>query len=93
MRGASVPLDAAEVRQVGARISVLKKVYNEREGWCRADDTLPPRLLAEPLPDGPASGTALTQTELDSMIAGYYAARGWSTGGRVPVHQRRELGV
>ena len=49
-------VDAAEVRQVGARISTLKKVYNEREGWRRADDTLPPRLLAEPLPDGPASG-------------------------------------
>ena len=86
-------VDAAEVRQVGARISTLKKLYNEREGWSRADDTLPPRLLAEPLPDGPASGTALTQEELDSMIAGYYAARGWTAAGRVPAHQRRELGV
>lgn len=86
-------VDAAEVRQVGARISTLKKVYNEREGWRRVDDTLPPRLLAEPLPDGPASGTALTPAELDSMIAGYYAARGWTADGRVPAHQRRELGV
>lgn len=86
-------VDAAEVRQVGARISTLKKVYNEREGWRRADDTLPPRLLAEPLPDGPASGTALTQAELDSMIAGYYTARGWTADGHVPDHQRQELGV
>ena len=86
-------VDAAEVRQVGARISTLKKVYNEREGWSRADDTLPPRLLAEPLPDGPASGTVLTPAELDLMIAGYYAARGWTADGRVPAYQRRELGV
>ncbi len=86
-------VDAAEVRQVGAHISTLKKVYNEREGWSRADDTLPPRLLVEPLRDGPASGTALTQAELDAMIAGYYAARGWTAAGRVPAHQRRELGV
>ncbi|MDE2993108.1 MAG: hypothetical protein OXU67_04420 [Chloroflexota bacterium] len=54
---------------------------------------MPPRLLAEPLPDGPASGTALTQAELDSMIAGYYAARGWTADGRVPASQRRELGA
>ncbi len=86
-------VDAAEVRRVGTRISTLKKVYNEREGWRRADDTLPPRLLAEPLRDGPASGTALTQEELDTMIAGYYDARGWTVDGCVPARQRRGLGV
>ncbi|MAG37531.1 MAG: aldehyde:ferredoxin oxidoreductase [Dehalococcoidia bacterium] len=86
-------VDAAEVGTVGARISTLKKVYNEREGWRREDDTLPPRLLTEPLSDGPASGTALTQEELDAMIASYYAARGWTADGRVPARLRQELCV
>ncbi len=75
--------NADELRQAAAQIADLKKAYNQRWGWRRSDDTLPPRTLTEPLPDGVAAGTALTPAELDGMIADYYAARGWGVNGRV----------
>ena len=73
-------VDRDELRHVGARITNLKKLYNEREGRMRADDTLPSRILVDPLPDGQAAGVGLTQTDLDTMIDAYYwGAAGQST--------------
>lgn len=83
--------DGPEVRHAAARVTTLKKLFNIREGWRREDDTLPPRLLAEPLADGAVSGAALTRDELDTMIGGYYAARGWTADGLVPAALVREL--
>ncbi len=42
-----VPMSAAELRQAGERINNLKKAFNIREGWQRADDWLPPRLFKD----------------------------------------------
>ena len=75
--------DAAELRRAASHIADLKKAYNQRWGWNRADDTLPPRTLTEALSDGVAAGVGLTPDELDKMIADYYVARGWSSDGRV----------
>jgi aldehyde:ferredoxin oxidoreductase len=72
---------------------VLKKVFNLREGWTRADDTLPARVLDEPLADGAGAGERLTRTQLDLMIGGYYAARGWTADGLVPETKLREVGL
>ena len=83
----------AELRQAGERINNLKKLFNIREGWTRADDTLPPRLLSEPLPDGVAAGVGLTQSDLDMMIAAYYQARGWDPDGSIPNEKLDELGL
>ena len=75
--------DAAELRSAARHIADLKKAYNQRWGWRRSDDTLPPRILTEPLTDGVAAGVGLTASELDKMIADYYVARGWSEAGQV----------
>jgi aldehyde:ferredoxin oxidoreductase len=85
--------DADDLRRAGARINVLKKLFNVREGWTPADDTLPPRVLDEPLADGAGAGESLTRDELRLMIRGYYAARGWTEDGRVPEAQVRALGL
>lgn len=87
------PMSADELRLAGERITTLKKLFNVREGWTRADDTLPSRCLSEPLADGPGAGERLTQAELDLMIAGYYAARGWTPDGLVPAERLRALGL
>lgn len=39
---------------------------------------MPPRLLREELPSGPAKGKA---AELQVMLADYYEARGWTAKG------------
>ncbi len=82
-----------DLRQAGERITNLKKLFNVREGWQPADDTLPARVLTEPLATGVASGTTLTAPELQEMIASYYAARAWTPDGAIPSSKLAELGL
>lgn len=83
----------SDLAQAGARITNLKKLFNVREGWQPRDDTLPARVLSEPLPTGVAAGTTLTAAELDEMVDSYYAARGWTASGYVPEGKLEELGL
>jgi aldehyde:ferredoxin oxidoreductase len=84
---------ARELRRVGERIQVSKRLFNEREGWRPEDDWLPPRLLGEALSTGVAQGVALTPNELKEMIEGYYQARGLDENGFVPVKKLNELEI
>lgn len=83
----------ADLRLAGERINALKKLFNLREGWTRADDTLPPRILDERLSDGAGAGEGLTRAGLDLMISGYYTARGWTADGRISPSSLQELGL
>ncbi|MBK5246633.1 MAG: aldehyde ferredoxin oxidoreductase, partial [Peptostreptococcaceae bacterium] len=60
--------------EAGERIWNLEKLYNMQEGFTALDDTLPPRLLTEPVSEGPAKGKVC---ELDVMLKEYYELRGW----------------
>jgi len=66
-----------DVLLVGERINNLARAFNVREGFTRADDTLPERLLTEPIPGGASKGHYITKEELKQMLDEYYAARGW----------------
>jgi aldehyde:ferredoxin oxidoreductase len=74
---------AGELHTTARRIVTAKKLYNIREGWTPAEDTLPERFLSEGLPDGVAAGATLPRERLQAMIRAYYQARGWDDGGRV----------
>ncbi len=78
---------------LGERACTLKKAFNIREGWTKADDTLPPRLTSEPIPDGPAKGHFITPEELQLEIDDYYEARGWTAEGLIPRRKLEELGM
>jgi aldehyde:ferredoxin oxidoreductase len=67
------------LREVVRRVITLERRFNLREGFTRKDDTLPPRLLNEPLPDGMAEGKKVAG--LDIMLSEYYAIRGWDENG------------
>lgn len=88
-------LDADGLRLAGERINNLKKAFNIREGWTRADDSLPPRILNEPLvaEASAADGARLTAADLNLMIGGYYRARGWTPDGMIPLDTLRRLGL
>ena len=64
--------------RVGERVWNLEKLYNLREGFSKIDDTLPPRLLEEPIQEGPSKGWV---SNLDPMLAEYYRGRGWDENG------------
>ena len=87
------PCSSADLRKVGERINVQKKLFNIREGWRPEDDWLPPRLMGEKLSDGVAQGVGLSPTELREMIQSYYQARGWDDQGFVPERKLNELGI
>lgn len=65
-----------EILLKGERIWNLEKRFNMAAGVEK--DTLPPRLLREELPSGPAKGKV---AELQVMLADYYEARGWTAEG------------
>jgi aldehyde:ferredoxin oxidoreductase len=75
-----------EVLQIGERIWNLEKIINMECGITVKDDTLPPRLLNEPITEGPAKGKVV---ELDTMLPEYYSLRGWDMEG-VPSETKKE---
>jgi aldehyde:ferredoxin oxidoreductase len=75
---------ADELRTTAQRIVNAKKLYNIREGWSAAEDTLPRRFLSEGLPVGASAEAVLPRERLHAMIAAYYAVRGWDAAGHVP---------
>ena len=71
-----------EILLKGERIWNLEKRFNMEAGVEK--DTLPPRLLREALPDGPAKGKV---SELQTMLADYYEARNWTADG-IPTEEK-----
>ena len=83
-----------EVLQVGERINNLARAFNVREGFTRADDTLPERLLTEPLKGGASKGHFISKDELKMMLDEYYEARGWDLQTGAPTKEKlNELGL
>lgn len=77
---------AADLERVGERISTLARLFNVREGFSRAADTLPARNLTQPMKNGPASGQVV---ELEPMLDEYYRLMGWDAHG-IPTRERLE---
>jgi aldehyde:ferredoxin oxidoreductase len=72
------PYTAQDLSQVGKRVWNLERLYNLREGFTAVDDTLPDRLLNEPVADGPSAGFTV---KLGPMLQEYYEFRGWDEQG------------
>lgn len=82
--------DLDYLKSVGERIVTLERCFNVREGFSRKDDTLPERMLTEPLANaGPATGEIVRNQ--DALLDEYYAALGCNSLG-IPSEKRlREL--
>ncbi len=66
---------------IGERIYNLARAFNVREGFTRKDDTLPYRVMHDPIPKGKSAGSYVKEEELQHMLDEYYMARGWSRDG------------
>ena len=83
-----------ELSLAGQRINTLARLINIREGLSRKDDTLPWKVMNQPIPDdGPAKGAVVTQDELDLLLDDYYQSRGWTAGGIPTKSQLDKLGM
>ncbi len=82
-------LSASDLMTIGERIYNLERVILNKYGFDGKDDTLPERLLKDPMPSGPAKGQVV---ELDRMKEEYYELRGWMDGKPTP-KKLEELGI
>jgi len=83
-------IDTAELLKVGERIWNLQKLYNIKRGFGRKDDTLPARMLNEPLKEGAPTGQV---SKIPEMLDEYYTLRGWDKEGTPTKEKQKELGV
>ncbi|MCE5242762.1 MAG: aldehyde ferredoxin oxidoreductase family protein [Desulfobacteraceae bacterium] len=79
-----------DVVRAGDRIFNTERIFMVRAGLSRKDDSLPPRILEEPLPDGPAKGHVC---HLSEMLDSYYRLRGWDQQGIPTAEKLEELGL
>jgi aldehyde:ferredoxin oxidoreductase len=82
-----------EIEQIGERICNLERAFNVREGIRRKDDTLPYRVMREPIPSGPLKGMYCPPEELNAMLDEYYTLRGWTKDGIPGEAKLKELGL
>ncbi|MDF1689164.1 MAG: aldehyde ferredoxin oxidoreductase family protein [Cycloclasticus sp.] len=81
---------AEKLMLLGERVWNMEREFNNSAGFTAADDTLPPRLLEEPIKEGPAKGHVC---ELDKMLPNYYEIRGWNTDGTLTDATRKRLSL
>lgn len=81
---------ADDLMMVGERVWTLERLYNLREGFTKEDDTLPDRLLKDPVTDGPSKGFTVN---LAPMLEEYYAFRGWDQNGIPKPEKLKELSL
>ncbi|HOT92362.1 MAG TPA: aldehyde ferredoxin oxidoreductase family protein [Anaerolineae bacterium] len=82
-----------DVDLIGVRAHTIKKAFNIREGWTRADDHLPYRWHHDPMKEGASAGHVVTEEELEYLKDLYYAAKGWTKEGLIPKAKLIELGM
>jgi len=82
-----------DIDLIGERAHTIKKAFNIREGWKRADDTLPYRWMHDPMTKGPSAGHITSDEELEYMKDLYYKAKGWTKEGLIPKEKLVELGM
>jgi aldehyde:ferredoxin oxidoreductase len=106
VRALGLNLSDEELFQVGQRIVNLERMYNVRSGMSRKDDTLPDRMLKEPLdvyvnpeeiekidPDKAELVHKGLIVHLDTMLDDYYKLGGWTKEGIPTPARLKELGL
>lgn len=79
-----------EMMKCGERIWNLERMLNLKLEMNPSQDTLPDRLLKEPVTEGPQKGNV---AKLSKMLPEYYSIRGWDAGGRPLQEVLERLGL
>ena len=78
----------------GDAIVTLSKCFNIREGWTRDDDHPPERFFKQAHTRGPAKGFTLEEKGYQTLLSGYYKARGWDENTGIPTDETlKKLGL
>ena len=82
--------DGDSLMLAGDRIWTLEKIFNLKAGIDSSQDTLPKRLLQDPIPEGPTKGYV---HKLSELLPEYYEVRGWSKDGIPTEETLKKLGL
>jgi aldehyde:ferredoxin oxidoreductase len=85
-----IPYTLEDLLKAGERIWNLERIWNQKAGFSGKDDTLPRRMVAEPIPEGPTKGRV---NRLGEMLPEYYGLRGWTPEGEPTAAKLIELGL
>jgi aldehyde:ferredoxin oxidoreductase len=85
-----VAYTSEDFMKCGDRIWNLERQWNLNAGLTANDDTLPPRLLKEPIKTGASKGKL---SRLPEMLPEYYELRGWDKNGVPTANKLGELGL
>lgn len=77
--------------EAGERVWNVERLFNLGAGLKRDDDSLPKRMMEEPIPDGPSKGK--TAASLTELLPIYYSKRGWSEDGVPSKEKLAKLGI
>ncbi|MDC3962315.1 aldehyde ferredoxin oxidoreductase family protein [Polyangium jinanense] len=86
-----LPFEAEDLVRAAGRITLVRRLFNEREGWTPAEDTLPARFFEEKLPGGAAKGAGIDREGFARSIKAYHARRGLDERGFVPAEVARDM--
>ena len=75
---------AEEMGEVGRRVLNIGRAFNQREGFNRAHDTVPKRVIKDALKSGPAAGQVIPPEAFEDMLNQYYEVMGWNEDGTMP---------
>ncbi|MDO8611806.1 MAG: aldehyde ferredoxin oxidoreductase family protein [Dehalococcoidia bacterium] len=75
---------------LGERIWTIERLFNNRAGLGRQDDSLPPRMTREPLTGASVQNQVV---ELAPMLEDYYRVRGWDDDGNPTAETLARLGI
>jgi aldehyde:ferredoxin oxidoreductase len=76
--------------KAGERVWNLERLWNLKAGFTARDDTLPERLLKDPIITGPSKGSV---NRLGDMLPEYYKLRGWDKNGVPEDGKLKELSL
>jgi len=71
------PLTPEKLLLIAERIWNLTRLFNVREGFQKADDTLPERLFTQASSKGPSKGEVVDRASFEKMRETYYRIAGW----------------
>ena len=91
--GLGTPVSAEELAQAGERIWNLSRLFNLQAGFTAADDTLPQKVMEQPLEDGIRAGKVFSREDLEAAMKAYYVLRGWDEQGVPTPAKRAELNL
>ena len=85
----------SQLMEIGERIYTIERMFNNREGFSRKDDTLPERYFKEATPIGlpRVRDRKINKEKFEKMLDEYYTLHGWDDNGVPTIETIQKLGI